>query len=93
MRPISFEEAKRRYPHRFTMEYVPAWSHHPLPPRADGTERHYAPQYRTDREWYDKTLFPGEGHVSRRDRHCYSAGQSFPVGLFLTEPYRMGFHR
>ena len=25
-RVISFEQAKARYPHRFTMEHVPAWS-------------------------------------------------------------------
>ena len=82
-RLMSFEEAKDRYVHRYTMEHVPQWA---TRPRSDGT--FYAPQYRTDREWYDKTLFPGEGGWEPDDTSCCSMHQSWPLGLWLTEgPY------
>ncbi len=82
MRP-TFEEAKRIYIHRFTAEHVPTWARQPM------TEtRYYAPQYRNDREWYNKTTFPGEdGHLGGRD-HCFSSGQTWPFGQSLPAPYR-----
>lgn len=88
-RKISFEEAKNRYPHRFTMEHVPS---HVLNPRPSGD--YYAPQYRTDREWYDNTCFPGEDFgdglkVEANSTSCYSINQSFPLGYFLMEPYQI----
>lgn len=81
-RVITFEEAKARYVHRFTMQHVPAWSQQQ---RGNGT--YYAPQFRTCREWYDKAVFPGEGHVRPREAHCFSSGQSWPLGQSLTHPY------
>lgn len=87
-RVISFEEAKRRYPHRFTMEHVPAWARET--PRVHGgtLNKFYAPAHRTDREWYDNTLFPGEGFVGKREKHCFVVRHSFPLGMFLDQPYR-----
>lgn len=64
------------------MEYVPDWARKV---RDDGT--YYAPQYRTDEEWYAATLFPGEGHVGKREKHCYSSGQTWPLGKALSAPY------
>lgn len=87
-RVISFDQAKARYIHRFTMEHVPAWARL-RPCDQGGTETwFYAPQFRTDREWYDNTLFPGEGHVGKREKHCYTTGHTFPLGIRLEKPYR-----
>ena len=77
----TFEEAKAKYVHRFTMEHVPAWAADEFYPK--GTPRFYAPQYKTDREWYDKTVFP----TDKRTRHCFSAGQSWPIGHSLSKPF------
>ena len=94
-RPISFEQAKAQYVHRFTCEHVPAWSQQENTLKigngpALGTGKFYAPQYATDREWYEKTLFPGEGFVGKREKHCSSANQSWPKGHWLDAPYRRG---
>lgn len=80
-RAITFEEAKRLYVHRFTLEHVPVWARKPRP---NGT--FYAPQFRSDAEWYANTLFPGEGYVSRRSRYCETSGQTWPLGQALTAP-------
>jgi hypothetical protein len=87
MRPISFEQAKARYPHRFTMEHVPAWAL--LRPCDHGgtMTKHYAPTHRTDREWYENTLFPGEGFVRKNEKHCFVVRHSFPMGLWLDQPF------
>lgn len=87
-RVISFEEAKRRYPHRFTMEHVPVWARERPCDRGGLISKYYAPQHRTDREWYDNTLFPGEGFVGKREKHCFVIRHSFPLGMWLDQPYR-----
>lgn len=81
---MSFEKACRLYVHRFTMEHIPLWADRPA---TNG--RYCAPQYRSDREWYENTLFPPHNpySVGRQDE-CYSAHQSFPLGLWLDAPYR-----
>jgi hypothetical protein len=84
-RPLSFDEARRRYPHRFTMQHVPAWARQPC-----GNGRFYAPQYRSDAEWYARTLFPGEGDVSGSSKYCQSGEPSWPLGQWLDAPYRVG---
>lgn len=87
----TLEAAKRLYVHRFTMEHVPHWSRFPV---AGGD--FYAPQFRTDQEWYDNTLFPGEpgnpqvpDNVRSRqsEYHCYTTGQTWPLGQWLKRPY------
>jgi hypothetical protein len=79
----TFEEAKARYVHRFTMEYVPRWA---LEQRPDGS--HYAPQYRSDREWYEHTKFPGEPGLHGNSKRCETTGQTWPLGQTLSAPYR-----
>lgn len=80
-RPISFEQARAQFVHRFTMEHIPTWAKQR---REDGT--FYAPQFRTDREWYDSALFQGESELATRN-HCYSTGQTWPLGKSLPAPY------
>ena len=78
---LSFEKAKAMYVHRFTMEHVPAWARYP---RIDGT--FYAPQYITDQEWYDNTVFPPDERCYKTD--CYSRNPSWPLGKSLPGTYR-----
>ena len=82
-RKLTFEQACGRYPHRYTMQHVPAWAKEERP---DGT--FYAPQYRTDREWYENTIFPGEEGLHGNSRHCSSRNPSWPLGKALDKPYR-----
>lgn len=80
----SFEDACRLYAQRFTMEHVPTWSKHPAP-----NGEYYAPQFRTDLEWFLNTKFPGElldGPFL--EDCCYSAGQTWPLGRWLDTPFR-----
>lgn len=85
-RPISFEVACSAYLHRFTMEHVPSWSQSPF---TTGYDSYPAPQFRTDREWYEKTKFPKEeGHPGGRGTDCYTSGQTWPMGLKLSRPYK-----
>lgn len=78
---MSFEEACRRYVHRFTMDYVPSWSQSTV----NATGKYYAPQYRSDAEWYQNTVFPPHS-ILKND--CYSSGQTWPLGQWLTAPYK-----
>jgi hypothetical protein len=77
---MTFEQAKARYIHRYTMEHVPEWAKRPSP---DG--KFYAPQYRTDREWFENTLFPLHNPYHSRD--CHSTGQTWPLGQWLLLPF------
>lgn len=89
-RSISFGEACAKFVHRFTMDHVPAWAK--VPPAAhSGTEtRFYAPQYRSDREWFERTRFHGEpGHLGK-PHECTSTGQTWPLGQWLDRPYQRG---
>jgi hypothetical protein len=99
MRAITLAQAKSQYPHRFTMEHVPDWakrSFHqqgtPLTRNPNADKEWCAPQYRTDQEWYDNTVFPGESDsegrvVDRREKHCYTHSQTWPLGQRLDKPY------
>lgn len=82
-RKLTFAEAKAQYIHRFTMEHVPAWARE----RVNDTGYYYAPQFRSDREWYDHTRFYGEaGHFGTRNT-CYTSGQTWPLGQWLDKPF------
>lgn len=82
---MNFETAKQRYVHRFTMEHVPDWAVQRPCDHGGAAEWFYAPQYRTDKEWFENTAFPPHsGH--RTD--CRSSNQSWPIGQKLTAPYR-----
>jgi hypothetical protein len=80
-RPLSFERAKALYVNRFTAEHKPAWANE----RALNG-KFYAPQFSSDREWYEHTLFHGESDMADR-RHCYTSGQTWPLGHWLNEPF------
>lgn len=81
---MTFEQAKREYVHRFTMEHVPQWAKKPMPNGA-----FYAPQFKTDREWYENTLFPPHKYSrSKRDTSCFTSGQTWPLGKSLTAVYK-----
>lgn len=84
-RKLSFSAAKRRYIHRFTAEHMPQWAKTPC--MHDDGCRYYAPQYRSDREWYDNTFFNGEHDLAGND-YCYSTNQSWPFGKWLDKPFR-----
>ena len=79
---MTLQEAQRRYVHRFTLEHVPAWARRP---RTDGT--FYAPQYRSDREWFENTLFPPHHPYGKRCTNCYSTGATWPLGQSLDTPF------
>lgn len=88
---LSFDRACRTFVNRFTCEHVPAWALQPIPP-SNGVTLFYAPQFASDREWYDNCVFfgdPGAPSFVTRD-HCYSTGQTWPCGEWLAEPYRIG---
>ena len=76
MRP-TFEAAKRSFVHRYTMEHKPRWANQPAP-----NGKRYAPQYRSDAEWYANTLFPGESPLADKN-HCYSTGATWPLGEWI----------
>jgi hypothetical protein len=80
-RKITFERAKAQYVHRFTMDHVPSWS------QKAHNNAYYAPQYASDREWYDNTLFQGESEMASKNS-CYSSGQTWPLGHWLDKPFR-----
>lgn len=74
-------QARAQYVHRYTLQHVPSWAQARTP---GGT--YYAPQYRTDAEWYENTTFPGEpGHLMGPN-HCHSRNPSWPMGKVLEVP-------
>lgn len=85
----TFANACRMYVHRYTMEHVPKWAAGELG-RAPGGQ-YYAPQFRTDQEWYLNTVFPGEAenpHVpDDTEQYCWTTGQTWPLGHWLEAPY------
>jgi hypothetical protein len=88
-RALSFEEACRKYVHRFTLEHVPSWGLKRPVDHGGTATWYYAPQYRTDREWYDNTIFFGEpGFIGPDNAACYSINQTWPLGQHLYQPYR-----
>jgi hypothetical protein len=76
-RPITFEAAKAQFPHRYTCEHVPTWAKQQAP-----NGKWYAPQFATDKQWYDSTKFYGESEFVEKS-HCYTSGQIWPHGQWL----------
>lgn len=87
-RPITLEQAKAMYQHRYTMEHLPQWAVKPHYNEDTGAFiGFYKPQYVSDAEWYAKTTFPGEGDISARSHYCESNNQTWPLGKgFSAEP-------
>lgn len=84
---VTFEEAKAKYVHRFTMEHIPTWARtgHIPATNEHNTIRYYAPQFRTDREWYENSIFPPDNPFSKTD--CHSS-PTWPLGQFLHARFR-----
>ena len=82
-RQLSLEQACNQYPHRYTMEHVPAWANQPHFHSERQEWLCYAPQFRTDKEWYDTARFPGEDGHHELGADCYSSGQTWPLGQWL----------
>lgn len=82
---MTFKEACAAYVHRFTMDHIPQWAMH----CNLGTGKYHAPQYRSDREWFERTMFPPNNPYasSTRDTACHSSNQSWPLGQWLDEPF------
>lgn len=81
---LDFESAKAQYVHRFTMEHVPTWARK----RRDNGS-YYAPQFRSDREWFENTVFPP--HNGAR-KYCTSTNLSWPLGTALDKPFEVVAH-
>lgn len=64
------------------MEYVPKWAKRPA-----NNGKYYAPQYASDKEWYDSTVFPGEGNIISKAKYCESNNPTWPLGQWLDKPY------
>lgn len=87
-RLLTFEQAKARYVYRYTCDHKPAWADNPI------RDMYPAPQYRSDREWYENTAFPGEeGNLAADTDGAYSTQQTWPLGRFLIEPFDVRKHR
>jgi hypothetical protein len=82
-RIISLTQARIQYPHRYTMDNVPDWARKPC----EGNGKYYAPQYRSDAEWYERTTFPGERGKPLTESHCESNAPTWPLGQWLDAPY------
>lgn len=80
-RPVSFDQAVLKSPHRFTLEHIPAWADLQ---REDGM--YYAPQYSSDREWYERTLFGTERLTDPRTRYMTDFSATWPLGQSLSSP-------
>lgn len=89
LRPISFEKALAISDgKRFTCEHLPRW--YQWAAKRNGViAKYYAPQFRTDREWYDNTVFYGEpGHFGSEISY-HSINYTWPMGIWLDKPYRI----
>ena len=75
---LSFEQATARFGYRYTMEHVPNWAKKPCK-----NGKFYAPQYRTDQEWYDNTVFPPQA------KYCTQSNESWPLGRWLDTPFSL----
>jgi len=74
---MTFKRACAKYTNRFTMEHVPEWAKWPTAPNG----KFYAPQYRSDKEWFDNTKFPPDPACFKTD--CHSTNQTWPLGRWL----------
>jgi len=75
---MTYEQAINVYIHRYTMEHVPRWADKPAP-----NGKFYAPQFASDREWFEHTLFPPHHPLGRKETSCYTSGQTWPLGQWL----------
>lgn len=79
---MTIEKAKAQYVNRYTMEHKPEWANKRAP-----NGKFYAPQYASDQEWYERTLFPPNNPLGKRIQDCYSQNPSWPLGMWLDAPF------
>lgn len=82
MSRLTFEQARARYVHRYTMQHVPQWS-----TKMCGNGKYYAPQFETDEQWYAATKFPGEPGLHRNCKYCITGEPTWPLGQWLDSPF------
>lgn len=82
--PLTFAEAleTEQAARRFTPEHIPEWAHI----RRRGDVRYPAPQYRSDREWYERSGVQG---VPLPFDPAKVSAATFPFGQFLPRPYEI----
>ncbi|CAB5144618.1 hypothetical protein UFOVP147_23 [uncultured Caudovirales phage] len=78
----TLSQAKAQYVHRYTMEHRPEWAR-----KIAVNGYFYAPQFRTDAEWFAATRFPGESGLHGNCRHCETGKPSWPLGEWLESPF------
>jgi hypothetical protein len=88
LRPVSFKEALVIGDGRFTLEHIPEW-YRRSPRRHGVVEMYHAPQFRSDREWYDNTVFFGEAGHYGGPKNYHSLNYSWPLGMWVEKPYRI----
>ena len=92
MRP-TLNQTRKRFVHRFTCEHKPVWATGETGKRRlrDGSIAYHAPQYRTDAEWYEATVFPGEPGIpfGWPEGMPYSRNRTWPLGRMLPRPYQV----
>lgn len=76
---MTFEQACSQFTNRITMDHVPTWARTPAP-----NGKFYAPQFASDREWFDNTTFPPKNGLRK---YCTTSGQTWPLGQWLDRPY------
>lgn len=82
-RKLTLEQACAQYPHRFTLDHVPAWAL-----RRCSNGKFYAPQFASDAEWFANTAFPGEGDIGPREKYCRTSFPTWPRGQWLDAPFK-----
>lgn len=82
-RPITLEQAKKKFTDRFTLDHVPVWASKPCA-RAGG--KYPGPHYNTDAEWYAKAEFIGYLTKAQR-KYVRENKPSYPMGKWLDKPY------
>lgn len=88
-RKVSFEQAKRDFPDRYTVDNVPQWARKPAP-----NGRYFAPHYASDREWYESQIFPGEPGLHGNARQCKQVRrETLPMGKWLDAPLKRAYTR
>jgi hypothetical protein len=73
----SFEDAKRQYVYRFTMEHVPKWAKEPC-----GNGLYYKPQFKSDREWYDNFTMDEFSYCQINSTPTWPLGTGFSTTPF-----------
>lgn len=80
-------QAQARYPHRFTMDHVPDWARRRPCDHGGPSQRYYAPQFRSDAEWYENTVFHEEVAQAGLTFRDAISKPTWPLGQWLDHPF------